>query len=373
MEDELSRRDKTVQHWNIVYLHDEMKGAVAHSPLPMLCIDSGTQRYIILGMNSLPGMISFVDTTKSLDQKHSKGTTASGQASLASSDREINTSAPIPLLGKLYRGITYPIRLLPDFLIIGTQRGGTTSLFRYLQAHPCIEPAVNKDLHFFDREYKKGLAWYRGHFPTSIEKYHAQSLGGRTFLTGEASPSYLFHPYAPKRVAKALPNVKLIVMLRNPVSRAYSQYNHAVELGHETLSFEEAIQAEEERIARECKRIQEDEYYYSETYKHLSYLMKGIYVDQLQAWMSIFPREQFLILKSEDFYADPAAALKQVLAFLNVPETETELRKKEYKIINNNVYSSRMDPAMRKHLIKYFEPHNARLYDFLGVNFGWDK
>src|SRR5439155_12956557 len=113
-------------------------------------------------------------------------------------------------------------------LIIGTQRGGTTSLDRYLEAHPCIGSAANKDLHFFDRRFLKGLAWYRGHFPTRIEKYYAERFHGRTLLTVEASPSYLFHPYARRRVAKALPHVKLIVLLRNPVDRAYSQYHHSV-------------------------------------------------------------------------------------------------------------------------------------------------
>jgi hypothetical protein len=313
----------------------------------------------------------FVDTSQPTGPI--RKTTSSEQASPIPPAREINTSIPIAPLEKLYRGLTAPVRLLPDFLIIGTQRGGTTSLFHYLQIHPCINPAVNKDLHFFDRKYSKGLAWYRGHFPTAIEKYYSQRLHGRTFLTGEASPSYLFYPHAPRRVAKALPQVKLIVMLRNPVSRAYSQYNHAVELGHETLTFEEAIQSEEERVAREQKKILEDEYYYSEDYKHRSYLTKGIYVDQLQSWMGLFPEGQFLILKSEEFYARPAAVFKRVLTFLGVPGTELEMEQKEYKNYNNNVYSAKMEPEMRKRLVEYFRPHNARLYDFLGIDFDWEK
>lgn len=321
----------------------------------------------------LPGMKPSFDVTKPSDETSLTGISSSGQGSKSSSEREINTSIPIPALEKFYRGITYPIRILPDFLIIGTQRGGTTSLFHYLQGHPSIKPAVNKDLHFFDRKYNKGLPWYQGHFPTRAERYYIQHFRGRSFLTGEASPSYMFHPHTPERIAQAIPSVKLIVMLRNPVSRAYSQYHHAVELGHETLSFEEAIETEKERVATEEQKILENEYYYSDTYKHRSYLTKGIYVDQLQKWMGFFPREQFLILKSEDFYADPSATFKQVLTFLNVPETELQLEKKEYKNYNNNVYSSKMDSAMRTRLIEYFEPHNARLYDFLGVNFDWDR
>src|SRR5437588_5706883 len=127
-----------------------------------------------------------------------------------------------PAIEKLYRAITSSIRLLPDFLIIGTQRGGTTPLYHYVQTHPSITPATTTDTHFFDKKYGKGLAWYRGHFPTIIEKYYAQHLRDRAFLTGEACSTYLFYPHTPKRIAQVLPRVKLIVLLLNPVDRAYS-------------------------------------------------------------------------------------------------------------------------------------------------------
>jgi Sulfotransferase domain len=291
--------------------------------------------------------------------------------SSASSTTEVQEEGQTSLHEKLYRGISSPMRLLPNFLIIGTQRGGTTSLYHYLKTHPCIAPATSKDTHFFDKKFSKGLSWYRGHFPTRLEKFCAEHLLRRPFVTGEASSSYLFHPHVPKRVARVLPQVKLIVLLRNPVDRAYSQYYHAIELGHETFSFEEAIQYEQERTARELEKILADEHYYSQAHKHLSYLSRGIYVDQLQAWMSLFPREQFLILKSEDFYADPATIVNQVLDFLNLPQLEAQLSKGAYKQYNNNTYP-KMDAGLRKRLVDYFEPHNARLYDLLGVNFGWD-
>jgi hypothetical protein len=317
-------------------------------------------------------MKSSLDSTRPQEALSSQGVKGSTR-NISDSAREINTSIPLSLPEKFYRGITSPMRLLPDFLIIGAQRGGTTSLFHYLESHPCIKPAVNKDLHFFDRKYHKGLLWYRGHFPTRIEQYYAKEIRKHAFVTGEASPSYLFHPYALKRVAQAVPNVKLIILLRNPVSRAYSQYNHAVELGHETLSFEEAIQDEEERTTREWEKIEQDEHYYSEEFKHRSYLSKGRYVEQLQAWMGLFPREQFLILKSEELYANPAATFKRVLAFLEITEIELKPEQQDFKLYNNNIYSSKMDPAMRKRLVEYFEPHNARLYELLGIDFGWDK
>src|SRR5437879_9845243 len=140
-----------------------------------------------------------------------------------------------PRMEKLYRGTTNWIRLLPDFIIIGTQRGGTTSLYSYLASHPSVGPASTKEVHFFDNKYTKGLAWYRAHFPSAIEKYYAEHIQKRKFITGESSPYYLFHPHVPKRVAKDVPHAKFIVLLRNPVDRAYSQYNHAVDGGRETV------------------------------------------------------------------------------------------------------------------------------------------
>jgi Sulfotransferase domain len=316
-------------------------------------------------------MISYINTTKFSNEQLIKDTTRlsqDGPTSALEGQRQSTT----PQLEKLFRGITAPVRLLPDFLLIGAQRGGTTSLYHYLQAHPCIKPATTKEIHFFDRRFHKGLTWYRGHFPTFLEKAYAQEVCKHAFVIGEASPSYLFHPHVPKRVKKALPSVKLIVLLRNPVDRAYSQYYHSIELGHETRSFEEAIDSEEERTRQERAKILKDEHYESYAYKHHSYLSRGIYVEQLPAWMNLFPREQFLILKSEDFYADPAATLKEVLTFLNVPVIETQLKKKTYKQYNNTSHSE-MGAALRTRLIEHFNPHNARLYDFLGIDFGWDK
>ena len=261
---------------------------------------------------------------------------------------------------------------MPDFIIIGTMRGGTTSLYSYLADHPNIGPAYMKEVHFFDVYFHKGLSWYRAQFPSSVQKYFAGRVQKQPFITGEASPYYLFHPHAPKRIAGILPHVKLIVLLRNPVNRAYSQYYHEVAGGHEKLSFEDAIACEEERIGKEAEQLAQNEQYVSYKHRHFSYLARGIYVDQLKVWMDLFPREQFLILRSEDFYADPAAGLKQVLEFINVPTIGLKEHKEEYEQLNTTK-PPKMDAATRKRLLAYFEPHNAHLYEYLGVNFDWDK
>src|SRR5215467_6288621 len=177
--------------------------------------------------------------------------------------------------------MTSSLRLLPDFLIIGGQRCGTTSLYYYLTDQPCVYPAATKEVHFFDDHFASGIDWYRAQFPTSAYKNYVERVRHQHFLTGEASPYYLFHPHAPRRISAALLYVKLIVLLRNPVDRAFSHYWLEVKGRYESLSFEEAIRCEQERIAGECEKMVNDENYHSFKYRRFSYLTRGIYIDQI--------------------------------------------------------------------------------------------
>jgi len=276
------------------------------------------------------------------------------------------------LLNKAFCASTSALRMTPDFIIIGAMRGGTTSLYSYMTAHPGVGPAHTKEVHFFDVHHKKGFSWYQAQFPLLVQKYYTEFLQKRRFITGEASPYYLFHPHAPKRIVKRLPHVKLIVLLRDPVTRAYSHYHHEVSSGFETLSFAEAIECEEERIGKEAEKLAQDEQHVSFQHRHFSYLARGIYVDQLQHWMRYFPREQFLILNSEDFYADPASGLKQALEFVNLPTIGLKVQKEEYEQLNATK-PPKMAEEVRRRLKDYFEPHNARLAEFLGRDFSWNR
>jgi sulfotransferase family protein len=242
--------------------------------------------------------------------------------------------------------------------------------------HPNIVSARRKEVHFFDQHFRKGVAWYRANFPTSIQKYYMEQLRKQDFITGEGSPEYLFYPHTAEKVARVLPNVKLIALLRNPVDRAYSQYRHNIRWGHEKLPFEEAIAREEERTREGREKATADENYHNFSYQRAAYLARGIYADQLQRWMSLFPREQILLMRSEDFHTDPAAIYKQTLAFLHVPVFEPKALKNGYKQYNKSSDAdapAEMDPTIRKRLVEYFEPHNARLYRLLGVDFAWDR
>lgn len=271
---------------------------------------------------------------------------------------------------KAFRASTNSFRMMPDFIIIGAQKGGTTSLYRYLIEHPSIAPIYVKEPHFFDIHFQRGLAWYRSHFPTTMEKYYAQYFQKHDLITGEASPYYLYHPRAAERVAKTLPRVKLIVLLRNPIDRAYSQYQHQTrQPGVEPLSFEEALEAEEQRLRGEEEHILKDPTYSSFKHRHYSYKGRSQYIEQLPQWMLLFPKEQFLILKSEDLFANPAETVRETLDFLQMP---TNGIKKDYKPFNEATYTP-IRPETREYLVEYFKPYNARLYEFLGRDFGWDK
>jgi|SRR5579872_4411298 len=273
----------------------------------------------------------------------------------------------------LYRTATSSLRALPDFLIIGAQKGGTTSLYLYLNEHPNIGGAVIKEVNFFDKNYHLHLPWYRTQFPIPLRKMYTRNIRKQNYLIGEASPSYLLYPHTPGRVAELLPDVKLIALLRNPVERAYSQYRHNVARGFEQLSFADAIDAEEERTRTEKAKVLGNKQYNGIAFYRYSYLARGVYVDQLNHWLDFFPREQLLILKSEELYSEPGTIFKHTLAFLDVPVLIPESLQKEFKPYNKSedTLSSKIDPATRERLVTYFEPHNARLYELVGRDFGW--
>src|SRR4030067_1481890 len=216
---------------------------------------------------------------------------------------------------KLYKQVTYPIRLTPDFIIIGAQRCGTTSLYNYLIKHPGVVSALQKEVHCFDYNFNKGIAWYRSHFPSYFYRYNVRQKFKHNCLTGEASPYYIFHPHAPWGISETIPKVTRILLLRNPVDRAYSHYHLEVRLGHETLSFEDAIKREADRLYGELEKMLENEDYYSFNHINYSYLSRGIYVDQIRYWMSFFPKEKILILKSEEFYVNPSIIFRKVIEF----------------------------------------------------------
>ncbi len=267
-----------------------------------------------------------------------------------------------------FRRATSPVRVMPDFIIIGAQRCGTTSLFRYLEQHPDVAPAAIKEIHYFDLSHHLGPSWYRSFFPSRPCLRIAASVRRRARITGEASPYYVFHPLVPERVFRTVPGVRLILLLRNPVDRAFSHYRHAVKLGHEDApTFAEALRREPQRLAGTEERLRAGNDTVSFEHCHFSYLARGIYVDQLDAWRRYFPREQILILKSENFFGDTPGFFRQVLGFLGL----AEWRSPEFAA-HNRTSGAGIDPGLRNELAAFYAPHNQRLYEYLSTDFGWE-
>jgi hypothetical protein len=266
-----------------------------------------------------------------------------------------------------YARPTAGLRLLPDYLIIGAQRAGTTSLHRYLVQHPGVRTTLRtKGVHFFDTAYGRGLSWYASRFPTKTYAWYVARRHGVELRTGEASPYYLFHPLVPGRVAEHLPRAKLIALLRDPVGRAYSHYQHEAARGFETLPFEEAIEAEPARLAGEEERMLAEPLYHSFEHQHHSYLARGRYAEQLERWLARFDDRQLLVLSSERFFAEPERSFARVLEFLGLPAFTPD----GYERHNGYDYR-KMGEDVHGRLVEHFREPNRRLYELLGDDFGW--
>ncbi len=254
---------------------------------------------------------------------------------------------------------------LPDFAIVGCSRSGTTSLFRYLEQHPLVISSIRKEIHFFDRDknYLQGERWYRAHFPTRRMLARSAAEHGQRSLTGEATPDYLFYPRALQRMASLCSKeTRLIVLLRNPVDRAYSDYQNNLRKGVVSLSFAEMVRPESETfppfparsshaVARGASKL----------------LRRGIYVAQLQALDRYLPENPKLILFSEKFFANPQATLDGVTDFLGLPP----FRLPDASARNQIRYSEPLKPDLRAALEKFFEPHNRELAAYLGTELPW--
>jgi hypothetical protein len=265
-----------------------------------------------------------------------------------------------------YGRVTVALRPLPDFLIIGAQKAGTTALFAYLRWHPELTGPSFKEVSFFDRHFSHGEAWYRAHLPARPRHLVAKLRYARWPSVGEASPSYLFHPLAAERVAEMIPDARLIAILRNPVDRAFSHYQHEVALGREPLSFEAALDQEERRMRGEVECMLRDPSYFSHAWWNFTYVARGRYAEQLERWFAAFPREQLLVLLSDELLEEPAETYARVTDFLGVNRHELG----SYPRIFSRDYEQ-MSSAMRDRLERDFAEPNRRLADLLGRQVPW--
>lgn len=262
---------------------------------------------------------------------------------------------------------TWERRVLPDVILAGVQRSGTTALFEALYRLPNVErPRRGKGSHYFSYNYFRGWEWFQSQFPTRTWARSVEARTGRPMFCFDACPYYLFHPFAVERMAQALPDAKVMVMLRDPVRRAESHYHHSVSHGHEDLDFREALAREQERMVGEVERMEQDWSYWSHHHEHHSYLAKGLYAEQLERLFRFYDRDQVMVIQSEEFYRNPNGVLADVTGWLGLPEVT--LARNDDR--NGHDYR-KMDEEMRRHLIELYREPNEQLYDLLGRRFDW--
>ncbi|MCC7515712.1 MAG: sulfotransferase domain-containing protein [Pseudomonadales bacterium] len=245
----------------------------------------------------------------------------------------------------------------PHFLIIGTQKGGTSSLYSALVQHPQILRATRKEVHFFDQHYGRGYPWYLKQFPECSDKQ----------ITGEASPFYMAHPLAAQRIAEHSPGIKLIVLLRNPADRAISHYHQEFRRHHDPLSLSDALAAEPERTQADWAALAEGKLLTHSAAQRFSYRRRGHYAQQLQPFFHLFPRTQLAIHSSEQFFQQPLSLLPHIYHFLGV---DTAFQPTDLLPRKPGNYGQ-ADQAVRQSLLQYYEPHNEQLFHLLGQRFDW--
>ena len=261
-------------------------------------------------------------------------------------------------------GITSFLRVLPDFFVIGPGRTGTTSLFYYLDQHPSLSKSAYDELGFFDVNFHLGFHWYRSLFPSILTKFRIKSKTN-FFMTYDVTPSYVRRPWIARRIKKLFPNSKLIIVLRNPIDKTYSHY-YLSTISGETRTFEEVIKKDMDDISKWNVNLKDDNYFATKVEN--SKLARGFYVEQLLPWFELFPKNQILIISSEELATNTKNVMSEIFKFLNLPDYEIPNIEK----VNVSKYS-KMNPETRKLLIEYFKPHNEKLYEFLNLRFNWDN
>jgi hypothetical protein len=256
--------------------------------------------------------------------------------------------------------LTAGSRLEPSFIMVGAQRCGTTSLYRYLLSHPDVSPPVHhKGVYYFDLNYERGRNWYRAHFPRRSSTDQ---------LTFEASGYYMFHPHAAARLARDLPGVKVVAMLRDPVERAYSAYQHEFERGFETESFDRALELEESRVEPELTRMLMEPSYQSFSHRHHAYRGRGEYASQLQPFLDGLGRDNVHVIESEALFAHPEEEYARLLGFLGLRVVMPAAFERHNARPRNS-----MSASTRAALSDHFAPHDLALARLLGRQVRWRR
>lgn len=259
------------------------------------------------------------------------------------------------------RRATSGFRVLPEFLGIGAQRSGTTSLFTFLAEHPNVFPSFRKEVHFFDIHHDRGESWYRSNFALA-----RQLRPGYT--TGEATPNYLAHSEAPQRAFDLVPEAKLIALLRDPVDRAFSSWKLNQRMGWETREFAQAVE-EEIALGLEMDRpstLPADISQAKPGTLRWSYVLKSRYAGHIERWVELFGSDQLLVVQSERLFQDPVPNLKIICDFLEIESSKLG----QFPRVNTTP-SRQLDQGTRRLLTEFFADSNQRLETLTGMRFDW--
>lgn len=259
--------------------------------------------------------------------------------------------------------ITSHFRELPDFLILGNTFCGKTLLYNYLIQHKLVIENFKEETGFFNVYFEKGVNWYKANFASTIYKKSFKKIYGEIPKIGET----INLPYQeiPKRVHELIPNSKIIVILRNPIDRAYASHKWLVDAGIEEYSFENAIKQKVDRRSKTNESLIENKIEGLEIVS--SYLYRSIYLYDIKNWAKFFPMKNMMFVKSEDLFNNPLSTTNNILEFLCLEKLD-KIESKE----NNENYDIPINDEFRNELIEFFSPYNQKLYEYVGKDFGWD-
>jgi hypothetical protein len=254
-------------------------------------------------------------------------------------------------------------RALPNFIVIGAQKSGTSSMFSYLKQHPQVLRPIFKEPYFFDRQYHRGLRWYGSNFAAQRAVNRLNDRLGRAHLTFEATATYIFDEQVPARIARDLKTRKFILLLRNPADRVISAYWHARRMGIESRSLTEVVETDQRRYEAELSGKQDNGL--APTTRP-NFLKRGIYHEAVARWQSVFSPADLLVLQSETLFADPAKVMTQVFQFLELPQPAHI----DFEPQNVGGYKER-DAEVRKVLQDFYRPYNEKLNSLTRTKLDW--
>ena len=264
-----------------------------------------------------------------------------------------------------WRLLSAGLRVLPDFLIIGAMKSGTSSLFHHLTQHPELVPAFRKEVHYFDQDEASfggptgNLAWYRSHFPL-------KAMTPSRSLVYEATPKYLCHETSARRIAEVVPHARMVLTLRNPSNRAISHYFHTPSNPPDPESLHAAMCEDVDR----CRSLGRSDVAASKPIDYTSYVGRGIYRPQIERFLEYFDRTDLHVIQGERFFEDPGPVLANLFAFLGV---RSDVPIRDLAAQNVSQRDQLVWPRTRAVLDEFFRPHNERLFEFLGTRYDWNQ